>query len=813
MFEYNEKPITINEISYIEKRINAETEMFNIKINNEVLHEIIHSKNNNKFYREDGNIIIESNKKECNCIYLFFYIFSKEKCKILLSTKSFILCKYWINGKFVGMGKNYYITELKKGVNTIIVQHLYEQGHRFNFSCRISDLDFELQNENSGLIINNYSFDSNFAYLNHSNPYSVKGEQYGFMLVPNDSILTDQSQTIKYKVIDYYSGNVKTEGTSLFFKKEILYTSQYTCDNKTMDYLILIVEYYNMFKEKCIICENIFTQSIRNYNKINLQILKIINDKKIGDYDRFLLQYYYNNIEKKDECRFTLEAFDIVLKIQNNISLEEEIRKDGSHYILYQSKLDGEYRKIFFYVSSQGDTKSPYPVIMNFLYYNNENKCLVLSKYDKRFIAVDVHSLGFTSGSYMGEACISEVIEIIKSVFNIDNSHIIATGYSNGATALWSYSIYHPEQFSAIYVLSGHVTSNLLSNIKNKRIVNISSSNDEMKSVAFDKPNLFFQNSKNYKPLIMQQISHSDLLKMQYKKRLLDWMFFSKTDPFPRTIDFTTNHMCHNKSYWVTINGISYSKKEASIFITTIKNDIKIITHNVSSFTIEIPPYINKKRMHIIINDNEVDFTLKGNNISFIIDNKIKQSPIPYNSSPLYKGLGLLYPYLRPLKVYLPANYTPKMFETAESFANPKTNGYEPNIMISYPIISNNRYRINDNSWIVIDFNSKDKFINSFKQRCHIKTNKNGYYYKNIYHKGSYCVFQIIENEGRDNKDYILYVNTNDEMLLRKNILIRRVIITSYFNGYNPYWNNAALIYDGEKYIRIFEYGMDEEVI
>jgi ribosomal protein L25 (general stress protein Ctc) len=63
--------------------------------------------------------------------------------------------------------------------------------------------------------------------------------------------------------------------------------------------------------------------------------------------------------------------------------------------------------------------------------------------------------------------------------------------------------------------------------------------------------------------------------------------------------------MYHNKAYYVTINGIVFGKKAAQINVKINNDIIKITVQNVSGFTIEIPPQINKVSFKIIIHDVE----------------------------------------------------------------------------------------------------------------------------------------------------------------------------------------------------------------
>ena len=98
--------------------------------------------------------------------------------------------------------------------------------------------------------------------------------------------------------------------------------------------------------------------------------------------------------------------------------------------------------------------------------------------------------------------------------------------------------------------------------------------------------------------------------------------------------------------------------------------------------------------------------------------------------------------------------------------------------------------------------------IDLIKNNARIKTDIKGYSYFDETYSGEYLVMQII-NHPYDTSKSILYVNTNNLTLYDKCIFMRELTLPSYSNGFHPYLNSEALIYTGDKYLSILDYGCD----
>lgn len=105
---------------------------------------------------------------------------------------------------------------------------------------------------------------------------------------------------------------------------------------------------------------------------------------------------------------------------------------------------------------------------------------------------------------------------------------------------------------------------------------------------------------------------------------------------------------------------------------------------------------------------------------------------------------------------------------------------------------------------ILFDHNYDNSYTARFKDDLAVKYDENGYEYQGVRYDGDYVIMQVIPNPY-DNKLSVLVVSTNQEDLLKKHILLRKVIIHTYLNGIHKFWNNEILVYDGRNYSYAYE--------
>ena len=96
------------------------------------------------------------------------------------------------------------------------------------------------------------------------------------------------------------------------------------------------------------------------------------------------------------------------------------------------------------------------------------------------------------------------------------------------------------------------------------------------------------------------------------------------------------------------------------------------------------------------------------------------------------------------------------------------------------------------------DISKKNKLFDAFRRELVAECLSDGFIYKQEKYLGDYVYMQFISQQP-DNKA-MLAIITNNEKLLNKHILLRKVVIPSYYSGFHPYWNQNGLLYYNNKY-------------
>ncbi len=273
-------------------------------------------------------------------------------------------------------------------------------------------------------------------------------------------------------------------------------------------------------------------------------------------------------------------------------------------------------------------------------------------------------------------------------------------------------------------------------------------------------------------------------------------------EKYPDEIHFRTDMNRYLRSFWINSYGISSGKTYLSIHAKIVSHErIEIEAENTIGFRIELPPFINKKRFVVTVNHEAFLFEdYDKEHVIFLgIENQFSEvgewtQPIDYR-----KGIGILDVYSAPLKIYIPESHSKIVYETAEKFASPLTNGVIGTFDVNYPVNSIQNLDVNQNSnhnLIFINVDSNVLCMDQYYGTCleiPIKTDGKYFQYKETRYFGEYCILQIIPNPY-NNERSILLIHTNNEKLLTRNFLTRNVIIPFMFNGFHPYYHNEAVI-------------------
>ena len=259
----------------------------------------------------------------------------------------------------------------------------------------------------------------------------------------------------------------------------------------------------------------------------------------------------------------------------------------------------------------------------------------------------------------------------------------------------------------------------------------------------------------------------------------------------------------YRKAYWITIDSILYSKIHGEIRAEIQDDIIYISAKNITGFTLKTPPQIKSDVVNIEINGIKYRLKYMPKFVFQYINGCFKLSDSESTHIKKYKGTGIIDVYLDPLK-FINCVYDEQYNTVIEKFMSPLYNTSGGGCSINYPLFTEcdiakpSDLFISQNSFVIINANSeKSNIIKTIKNSLFIEMDSEGYTYFDKSYLNNYIIMQIIENPYNKNMS-ILYVNTNNPKLFSKNIFCRKIVLPTYNNGFHPFLNNEALIFDGE---------------
>lgn len=679
------------------------------------------------------------------------YAFAKTYGKVWLDEEIIICGNTWIDSICK--------LRLKKGLHTLVLE-FPEWTSDVEMNIRFSPLEMEEVDTYSSILHRNNIITSNTILL-HNIDFVSEGTPFEIMILPRDRI--------NYK---------KGDKALVVFGNERLGK-------------IIIREI--AFCERCVMC---LEEAITVREKlVNLSLQIFLPFKEEWKYDSS-----YGISYRQSE--------DLIIAYSKN---KYAGRFSKNRYI---SSLDGKEELYHICIPDNYNENVKYPLFVFLSTTRYSTHCMHMSNYLKTpIIAADVTCRGITLGSYVGEVSIIESIEQIKNKYSIDEKRIYLVGYSNGASAAWAQIQAFPDLYAGALLISGYADINKLDNVNNLRVINVSSPYEYMFEDAWKLLDERLNNNLKYTGVLIDGLEHYQLQKVIGKEIFYDDFLRYSSELYPRKIDYYTTFNRHLKSYWVAIHSIEFGKRFAEIHVIANESIIKIETKNVSGFTINIPPYVNRENFTVDINgaqNNVINF--QEDNLFFAYKDDLFNIVNKPTLCDYRKGTGILDVYLKPMVVITTDFNCADM--VAPQFSKPISNGYNKEIFVSYPIYSFNEIDAlpSNKSVVIIDNNTKSEKLNNIRQLCPIQMDDLGYYYKDQFCKGDYCVMQVFAHP--ENNEYtILYINTNNIDLYKKNFFTRKLILPSYMNGYHPYLNNEALIFDGKQYFRIYEWGQPIEPV
>lgn len=132
-----------------------------------------------------------------------------------------------------------------------------------------------------------------------------------------------------------------------------------------------------------------------------------------------------------------------------------------------------------------------------------------------------------------------------------------------------------------------------------------------------------------------------------------------------------------------------------------------------------------------------------------------------------------------------------------KTFETPKTLIDEGNIKVKYPVITKEEfYNKNYDGYNYIFINEIP--LNCIDENDYIICENDGFYFNQEKYSGDYSIIQICKNIK--NNSYILLINYNNELCLKKNFYLRHFLLPSEYSSDENALNNKAIIYYKNKY-------------
>lgn len=717
-------------------------DLFDTDIPNEILSVSNELNANNpeilfKINREGFTYFHDSMDENQNRMFIYTTLFCDKPRKAVITFNVSGSGKVWLNGKCIYGYVNEYCwssrvleVSLDRGTNVVIAEmDTNDREHVFNMTVS----DFEYENSNDILALANTDFriypTGCVIWLSEYDFLPVE-HNYRFSLLQSiDRFEKDFEIEIydwKFSCVDRFGGSFNSERI-IDLDKYRSSDEPYGMKNIMVKCLLKDRASGEVFSSERIVYISNLKFALNNITSkalvVSAEQPQTISNNIIGKVNMLKNAYKYHEYAR---VYWGLRQMnDLLYKAENNEIEEDFYTLSGNHDFFIYSDLDKSYVNVKAHIPGSYDKQKPMPIIFALAtskegYFTQR---MDFTKLDEDCLCFDITGRGYTSGSYIGEASIMELIDWVLDNYNIDKSRIYLLGYSNGAFATWAIAQNHPDMFAAIFPLAGLGNAQKASNSSHCKIFQIISPNDYLYRKQRDFIEIW-KNSDNHILYFANDMLHVSM--------------------YPQL----TNYKIINEMLNYTISEIPYEEVKSDKFKNT---DISGIENNL-------------------------------------------------------RNKGMLSVYCGSMRIVIDKNAEETMKKISENLSKPTSNGMDTEIDVKYPIYSAEFLPsdIYDHNLILLHnvSDKKDTLAGFSKQNTFVECTEKGFVHNGKKTYGDYIYMQIMP-QSFNNKKCVLYIMTNNENLLNRHILLRKVVIPSYYSGSHPYWNKRGLLYYDNKYMAV----------
>jgi pimeloyl-ACP methyl ester carboxylesterase len=763
-------------------------------------------------------------------LYLYTEIISRASQKVLIYISLPYGCKLYLNGKFIAIHKKstcnaYYTAALREGSNAMVIER-HASSRQFRAYLQVRDHAFEMGGDFRALSQSRCDVAVDPLVLVHE-PYSLFDACCGgfrFMYTTNAPERYEDGYSVE--LLDSRAGHFATMRGRLnepmhvdaaqmrSLHPDALRRQTFRCCFRTKDGAPQTVSFDACFTD--------FASQSLNALK-DAERLAGESEGQISAMARGLASMLAEAVGSRDteaEYRVASRLREVCGQIEAGAFPFDFYKRDaGASEFFIISRLDGSPVRVAAHLPPEYGPGTAYPAILA-LSTGRYDSCSELFAdfwgLDEPCLFFDVTGRGVTGGSYCGEASIMEIVAWIKNNYSVDPRRIYMTGYSNGGYATFAIAECHPDLLAAIYPLAGLPDMRMAKNMSSTPVYHFVALNDTIYSGNENDLKNAICKFGNYHQYDLPQASHANVASVRFHAGAFNAMLGERLNPYPRAVSFATLRNRHLKSFWVRLLGIAKGRKYARVK-AAVKNPgmISVSLRNADGVALALPPGIDRSAFSVAVNGKAFSFrSYGGDSVAFA--RKGEQWAIAESEPAIdyRKGTGLLDVYLDALRIILPNNCSDSLAKVACNFSSPSTQGFDPVVYTKYPVCHDSEYseRAPEGNMVLIGCQGQNAVAARISDAYRIQCDGNGFCYNGETVRGCYVVMQAMPNPY-NGECTVLAINTNDERLLQKNMFTRKVIIPFYVSGLHPFWNNMALIFDGNDYFGIYEWGMPLEKI
>ena len=780
------------------------------------------------------NMIAESEVDGRTVSYICF-INCIEDTDVVLVSHQIDFCHYiWIDGRYLGKSRrnNFIQIRLDKGIHcccfifgrTDVIPKLY-----LRLSRRIDELSpgyYSILQKNYTLIRDQTSL-LDIRYT----PYD-RGIYSGIIYSFNQ-IEVDQRQAVNVEVFSLNSSDPIMSRTVKFCE---LFEIDMVCAESVS---LHDSEELNLYKIRFeyTMCDDTGKESIRYIERffafdpvprcreiLNAEVERLLENESLSDNSKNAVKYKLSELSNiPDDFAGLPDKIGSLKLLINNLETDADFMNEicpGNNDIYYRSELDEKIYTYSVYLPKQYSADKKYPLILNHAagQYSSPTELFDYNNYDLDAIFANIPERGVTLGSYVAEAAMNETLADIERRFEIDKTRISAIGFSSGAAASWLQASLTPERFAAIAPCAGYFAPELTSNLRELRILDIESDVDEKAILKVREHLDEFNSIKGYSLINTKTYPHILLGQLYLNRAILSELIEKSIDYFPCEINYKAIHNRHLRAYWITVHSIRSANIPGHIRARIeAPESINVECSGVTGFTVSLPPQITGNTVSIEVNGDLLQWDrANGQSVSVICSDNgdVRFGEKDYVGFRIYRGLGLIDVYLKPVRILNLCGGSKSVSDSAEKFASPQMNTYDRKIYVNYPIYTTGNIEslgAEHCSIIIFDCCTNGGFGDYLRSMCEIGTDENGFKYLGRHYDGEYCVMQIVRHPI-DPSCSILYINANSEGVYRKNFFTRDFILPVY-GTFHKFLNNAALIFWNDRYYAIVDYGDEMQSI